>query len=46
MVQYIHLLTNTAVSLPTDLWLPATDSVVPEKSWQYSAGMVFPFGKK
>ncbi len=45
MVQYIHLLTNTSISLPTDLWLPATDKVGPENSWQYSLGMVFPVKK-
>ncbi|MBN2215544.1 MAG: TonB-dependent receptor plug domain-containing protein [Bacteroidales bacterium] len=42
MVQYIHLLTNSSVSLPTDLWLPATDQVKPENSWQYSASVAFP----
>lgn len=46
MKQYIHLLTNTSISLPTDLWLPATDLVVPENSWQYSLGTVFPISKK
>ena len=42
MVQYIHLLTNSSVSLPTDLWLPTTDLVKPENSWQYSVSLSFP----
>lgn len=46
MVQYIHLLTNTSVSLPTDLWLPSTDNVKPEYSWQYAAALAFPVAKK
>ncbi|MBN2610496.1 MAG: TonB-dependent receptor plug domain-containing protein [Bacteroidales bacterium] len=46
MVQYIHLLTNSSVSLPTDLWLPATDRVKPENSWQYSASVAFPVKNK
>ncbi len=46
MFQYIHLLTNTSVSLPTDLWVPATNKVKPQDSWQYSLGMVFPIEKQ
>ncbi len=46
MVQYIHLLTNTSISLPTDLWLPSTDRVKPEHSWQYSGGIAFTVAKK
>lgn len=38
MKQYIHLLTNTSVTLPTDLWVPATKNVPPQKSWQYALG--------
>jgi len=40
MSQYIHLLTNTGISLPTDLWVPATDRVRPQKSKQIAAGVV------
>ena len=39
MRQYIHLLTNSSVSLPTDLWLPATDKLKPQSSWQYAVGV-------
>ncbi|MBU0764327.1 MAG: TonB-dependent receptor plug domain-containing protein [Bacteroidetes bacterium] len=41
MNQYIHLLTNTGIGLPTDLWLPVTDSIKPMKSIQYAAGAVY-----
>ena len=32
MRQYIHLLSNSTVGLPTDLWLPATERVRPQWS--------------
>lgn len=38
MNQYIHLLTSTGVGLPTDLWVPATDNVKPQRSRQVAAG--------
>ncbi len=41
MTQYLHFLTNSSIGLPTDLWLPATDRVPPEKSVQYAAGLAF-----
>ena len=37
-LQYIHLVTNTGTSLPTDVWVPSTLRVKPQVSWQYSAG--------
>ena len=36
--QYIHLVSNNATTLPTDVWVPSTDIVKPEEAWQYSAG--------
>ena len=36
--QYIHLLTNNTIGLPTDLWVPATDEVEPQRAWQVAAG--------
>ena len=39
MNQYIHLLTNSGIGLPTDLWVPATPRVVPEQSRQVAAGV-------
>jgi outer membrane receptor for ferrienterochelin and colicin len=41
MNQYLHLLSNTSIGLPTDLWLPVTDSIKPQRSWQYAAGFVY-----
>ena len=34
MKQNIHLLTNSSAGLPTDIWVPATDSVPPQESKQ------------
>lgn len=39
MNQYIHLLSNTGVGLPTDLWVPSTDRIAPQRSHQVSAGL-------
>ncbi len=39
MNQYMHLLSSTGISLPTDLWVPATDLVAPQRASQYSLGM-------
>jgi hypothetical protein len=38
MNQYIHLVSNTGISLPTDLWVPATDRISPQDSRQVAAG--------
>jgi hypothetical protein len=37
-LQYIHLVSNAASTLPTDLWVPSTYRVQPQISLQYSAG--------
>ena len=36
MQQHLHLLTNSSVGLPTDIWVPATDSVRPQQSRQFA----------
>jgi outer membrane receptor for ferrienterochelin and colicin len=41
MAQYIHLLTNNTVGLPTDLWLPATDRVKPQLAKQAAMGISY-----
>ncbi|HBG56549.1 MAG TPA: TonB-dependent receptor [Porphyromonadaceae bacterium] len=41
MSQYIHLLSNSLVSLPTDLWVPVTKRIKPMNSHQYSAGLFY-----
>jgi len=37
-VQYLQLIGNTTVGLPTDVWLPADTYIKPEKADQYSLG--------
>ena len=39
MRQYIHLLSNSGVGLPTDLWVPATERVAPQRAWQVATGI-------
>lgn len=38
MNQYIHLLSSYTITLPTDLWVPATDQIKPMRTHQYSLG--------
>jgi hypothetical protein len=38
MAQYVHLLTNSGIGLPTDLWVPTTELLRPQKSDQVAAG--------
>lgn len=38
MAQYLHLLTNTTIGLPTDLWVPATDTIPFQIGDQYAIG--------
>ncbi|MBI3135365.1 MAG: TonB-dependent receptor [Bacteroidetes bacterium] len=38
MAQYLHLLTNTTIGLPTDLWVPATDTIPFQIGDQYAVG--------
>ncbi|MCF2495434.1 TonB-dependent receptor [Dyadobacter chenhuakuii] len=38
MNQYVHLLSNTGLGLPTDLWVPTTDRVAPQQSSQVAFG--------
>jgi hypothetical protein len=45
MHQYIHLLSNTGVGLPTDLWVPTTDYIKPQRSQQVALGIVKDFEK-
>ena len=39
MNQYVHLLSNTGLGLPTDLWVPTTDRVAPQQSKQVAIGL-------
>lgn len=46
MRQYVQLLTNEGIGLPTDLWLPTTASVKPQDSWQVGLGLAKTFNKE
>lgn len=41
MSQYIHLLSNSNVSLPTDLWVPVTRDIPPMRSMQVAGGLSY-----
>ena len=36
MVQYLHRISNSAVSTPIDVWFPVTDSIRPQTSHQFA----------
>ena len=36
MVQYMHRISNSSVSSPTDIWYPVTDSIRPQTSHQFA----------
>ena len=38
MVQYMHRISNSGVSTPTDVWYPVTDSIRPQSSHQFALG--------
>ncbi len=38
MHQYVHLVSNSGISLPTDVWYPSTKNVKPQQSDQFAAG--------
>ncbi len=37
-LQYIHLVSNSGTTLPTDIWVPSTFRVQPQVGWQYATG--------
>ncbi|WP_438424102.1 TonB-dependent receptor [Aquimarina macrocephali] len=43
MNQYIHLLSNSGIGLPTDLWVSSTDKLKPQVSEQYALGVAKDF---
>lgn len=34
MQQFVHLLSNSALGLPTEIWVPSTENVAPQEGWQ------------
>ena len=41
MNQYIHLLSNNSISLPTDIWVPVTKRIAPMQSHQAALGIFY-----
>ncbi|HEX2629412.1 MAG TPA: TonB-dependent receptor plug domain-containing protein [Chitinophagaceae bacterium] len=41
--QYLHLLTNSSLGLPTDLWVPVTKKLPPQVSYQFSSGVAYSY---
>lgn len=41
MAQFLHLLSNSSVGLPTDLWVSSTEKVKPQNSWMTSLGLFY-----
>ncbi|MDO4217111.1 MAG: TonB-dependent receptor [Bacteroidales bacterium] len=41
--QYLHLLSNSTISLPTDLWVPVTAKIPPMHAHQVAAGLAYNF---
>lgn len=45
MAQFIHLLTNTGLGLPSDLWVPSTAMLKPQFSDQVAVGLAYELKK-
>ncbi|HHH52084.1 MAG TPA: TonB-dependent receptor, partial [Bacteroidetes bacterium] len=43
MKQYINLLTSESISTPLDLWVPSTERIKPQYSWQGALGIAKTF---
>lgn len=43
MMQFVNLLTNEGLGLPTDLWVPSTATLRPQESTQYALGLAKTF---
>ena len=41
MSQYIHLLSSYTITMPTDLWVPATPNIKPMEAHQFSVGTYY-----
>ena len=41
MVQYVHRISHSAITSPTDIWYPVTDSIRPQTSHQVAAAWQF-----
>lgn len=45
MVQYLHLLSNSTLRYPSDLWIPAFSKLRPQTSWQHEISFDFNLGQ-
>lgn len=45
MSQSVHMLSNSNISLPTDLWVPSTADIAPMRSRQAAAGLFYSIGQ-
>ncbi|MBI9068357.1 MAG: TonB-dependent receptor [Salinivirgaceae bacterium] len=45
MNQYINLLANSNIGLPTDLWVPITDKIKPQRANQFALGSIYALSK-
>ena len=41
MVQYLHLISNTASRFPNDIWITSSEDIRPQESWLAEAGVSF-----
>jgi hypothetical protein len=41
MNQYVHLLSTTGIGLPTDLWVPSTERIAPQRNRQLASGFAW-----
>lgn len=41
MSQYVHLLSSSKISMPSDLWVPVTAEIPPMRSMQVAAGLSY-----
>jgi hypothetical protein len=46
LTQFLHLLSNGSLSLPTDLWVPITPQIKPLKAHNYSLGYYYSMPEK
>lgn len=46
MTQFTHLLSNSNLGLPTDLWVPSTADIRPEDAWQAVLGFDYKLGRQ
>lgn len=45
MYQYIHLVANSAATLPTDIWYPSNATIKPQSSDQIAGGVSYALGR-